>query len=932
MRKYRTLLLVAAVGLLATVAFFRFYTGEEVDFNAEVRPILNTKCISCHGGVKERAGVSLFSREDALKPTKAGKPAIIPGDPDGSEFIKRLTHHDPEERMPYHAEPLSEAEIETLRKWIRQGAHWQDHWAYLKPTKPEVPKTDTAWGRNAVDRFILAKLQKEGLRPSAPADRPALLRRLSLDLIGLPPTPQEVADFVNDRSANAYEKQVDRLLASSHYGERWAAMWLDLARYADSKGYEKDDLRSIWQFRDYVIRSFNDDKPFDQFTVEQLAGDLLKNPTEEQLIATAYHRNTTNNDEGGTDDEEFRTTAVIDRVNNTWEVWQGTTMSCVQCHSHPYDPFRHEDFYHSLAFFNNSRDEDVPGEYPVLTDYSPEDEKKIADFKEWVRNAMPTQKSVRHAQQLEHLLRIGEPKIQAHSFDQLTNAAMVDGKYLGGGHKGYARLRNVNLTGRTQMLVRYSAQRDNGWLEVRLDKLDGEVVGRFAVNPIDKKNWWVFAASAFDLKPVSGKHDLYFVFSNPTFKNPQDYVMTIEWLLLTEPLPGTDKPDYEATRQTMLALLNKDDSTITRTPILLDNPADFHRKSHVFERGNWLTKGKEVQPATPKFMAGFDKYPKNRLGLAQWLVDKENPLTARVAANRFWEQIFGVGLVETLEDFGSQGLKPSHPELLDYLAVTFRDDYQWRIKKLLKLVVMSETYRQSSKVSPTLQRKDPANRYLARGPRVRLTAEQVRDQSLAVSGLLSLKMYGKSVMPPQPDGVWMVVYNGKQWKTSKGEDAYRRALYTFWRRSVPYPSMMTFDAAAREVCQSRRIRTNTPLQALVTLNDTVYITAARGLADKMAKAGGSTENQMKQGYRLAVFKEANPSMLKVLGDLYQKADAYYREKPEEAAAMMGKKPTKPRTVQAVSNQSDNLPELRHRACLTVAANAILNLDEFVMKE
>ena len=284
------------------------------------------------------------------------------------------------------------------------------------------------------------------------------------------------------------------------------------------------------------------------------------------------------------------------------------------------------------------------------------------------------------------------------------------------------------------------------------------------------------------------------------------------------------------------------------------------------------------------------------------------------------------------EDFGSQGLKPSHPELLDYLAVTFRDDYQWRIKKLLKLVVMSETYRQSSKVSPTLQRKDPANRYLARGPRVRLTAEQVRDQSLAVSGLLSLKMYGKSVMPPQPDGVWMVVYNGKQWKTSKGEDAYRRALYTFWRRSVPYPSMMTFDAAAREVCQSRRIRTNTPLQALVTLNDTVYITAARGLADKMAKAGGSTENQMKQGYRLAVFKEANPSMLKVLGDLYQKADAYYREKPEEAAAMMGKKPTKPRTVQAVSNQSDNLPELRHRACLTVAANAILNLDEFVMKE
>lgn len=929
MNMYKKLLVSLGLGGLVVFLLFQWIPQEKVDFNAEVRPILNTKCISCHGGVKESGGFSLFSREDALKPTKLGKPAILPGDPDDSEFMKRLTHHDPEERMPYHADPLKPEEIEVLRRWIKQGANWQDHWAYLQPVKPAVPQIDTAWRNNAIDKFILERLQKEGLRPSPPADRATLLRRLSLDLTGLPPTEQEIVSFVNDKTPDAYEKQVDHLLASPHFGERWAAMWLDLARYADSRGYEKDSPRTIWRFRDYVIRSFNEDKPFDQFTIEQLAGDLLPQPTDDQLIATAYHRNTTNNDEGGTDDEEFRTTAIIDRVNNTWEVWQGTTMGCVQCHSHPYDPVRHEEFYHSMAFFNNSRDEDVPDESPTLITYKPEDEPGINSIKTWIQNQQSGSEAQAAIAKTMHLLRLSEPKVHPHSFDSLTNAALMDGKWMGIGHKGYARLKAIDLTGKRHLLMKGGHGDQNCRLEIRKDRLDGEVIA--LVQAPGEKNVWDTQQTLIDLKPTQGRHTLYFVAYNPKAKNPQDYAISFQWLHFADPLPGYDKLGFAVVKDTILALLNRKDPD--RTPVMLENPQAFHRKTQVFERGNWLTKGKQVQPETPKFMAKFAKYAKNRLGLAQWLVSHENPLTARVTVNRFWEQLFGTGIVETLEDFGSQGLKPSHPELLDYLAITFRDDYQWHVKRLLKLLVMSATYQQSSKVSKQQIEKDPANRYLARGPRVRLTAEQVRDQALAVGGLLSLKMYGKSVMPPQPDGVWQVVYSGDQWKTSDGEDAFRRGIYTFWRRSVPYPSMVTFDAAGREICVSRRIRTNTPLQALVTLNDTVYITAARGLAARMHKVGGNTESQLSAGYRLALFKQIKPATLKVLNELYQKADTYYQQKPEEAAKMLGEKKSDSRKImQPVSTQSSTAAETRHQACLTVVANAIMNLDEFVMKE
>lgn len=888
-----------------------FFASSAIDFNADIRPIFNTKCISCHGGVKESGGFSLFSREDALRKTKSGKSAIIVGNPDDSEMVKRLLSKDPEERMPYHAEPLSADEISKIKQWIKDGAYWKDHWAYLPVEKPEVPKIDTTWGKNPIDNFVYEKQKEHGLSPSPQADKATLIRRVSLDLVGLPPTLQEVADFQNDKSANAYEKVVDRLLASPHFGERWAAMWLDLARYADSKGYEKDDLRKIHRFRDYVIKSFNEDKPFDQFTIEQLAGDLLPEPTENQIIATAYHRNTTNNDEGGTDDEEFRTTALIDRVSNTWEVWQGVTMGCVQCHSHPYDPFRHEEFYTSMAFFNNTRDEDIPEEYPLYHHFKPEDEAKVKQIKEWILK----QHDEKKAKEIDYLLRIEEPKIYAHSFDTLTNAAMVDGKWVAGGHLGFARIKNVDLTGKVQMLISHSVYKEKGSLEVRKGSLTGEVIANVNLK-LTKPGWEVFEKTILPIKPTEGRHDLYFVFKNPTFANPQDYVCFLNWILLLDNLVDESKPEGQKVKNQILDLLNTNTET---TPIMQENKGDFLRKTHVFVRGNWLTKGQEVNPHTPQELPSFKNYEPNRLGLAKWLVSKENPLTARVMVNRFWEQLFGIGIVETLEDFGSQGIKPTNQELLDWLSVQFKEEYKWSVKQLLKTIVISATYQQSSKANKYLIERDPANHYLARGARVRLSAEQVRDQALAVGGFLSTKMYGKSVMPPQPDGVWQVVYSGDRWATPKDEDAWRRGIYTFWRRSAPYPSMMTFDAAAREICVSRRIRTNTPLQALVTLNDTVYVTAAKGLAKQMLQEQ-NLDNQLQKGYELLLFKKASPQTLKVLSGLYQKSLKYYQEKPEEIGKILGDKKLK------------NTTENQQLAAMTVTANTLLNLDEVVMKE
>ncbi|MDF1865690.1 MAG: PSD1 and planctomycete cytochrome C domain-containing protein [Saprospiraceae bacterium] len=699
-----------------------------ISFNQYIRPILNENCLNCHGGVKKLGEFSLLFEEEAFAKTESGKPAIIPGDHKNSELYKRLIDHDPDNRMPQESPPLNQKDIDLIARWIDEGAQWETHWAYIPPAENiKVPKFNSDWATHEIDYFVLEKLSEKGLKPTAEAAKETLVRRIYLDLIGLPPTPEEAQAFLKDNSTDAYERMVDRLLDSSHFGEHWAAIWMDLARYGDSQGYQKDPIRpNIWRYRDWVIDAFNRDLTFDEFTVEQLAGDLLENRTDNQLLATTFHRNTNTNDEGGTDNEEFRTYAVMDRMSTTFEVWQGTTMACVQCHSHPYDPFRHEEYYELLAFFNQTQDADLGSEIPKASLLSPGQKLEMEALKKSISEIQKTS-------------------------DTLS----------------------------------------------------------------------------------------------------ENYIKQVEKLASIQP---------------------------GRVPVMLDLE-DSTRTCHIFERGNWLVKGEEVQPNVPKTLPKLTaKMPSNRLGLAKWLVSPENPLTARVTVNRFWASIFGKGLVETLEDFGTQGTPPTHPELLDWLSVQFQKDWNWSVKRLLREIVLSATYRQSSAISKKALAIDPNNRWLGRAPRFRLSAEQIRDQALAVSGLLNRKIFGPSVMPHQPDGVWEVIRNALKWRTSQNGEQYRRGLYTFWRKTSPYPSMVSFDSPSREFCVSRRVRTNTPLQSLTTLNDPVFVEAAEALAIKMIDfESKNLEDKLSFGFELVLFKKPDLERLEVLKDFFEKALVEYQK-------------------------------------------------------
>jgi hypothetical protein len=899
--------------LLAGIVLSIWFTGckdEKIDFSAQVKPILNKRCISCHGGVKRNAEFSLLFRNEALDTAESGKLAIIPGDPGHSELIRRINSNDPEVRMPYKEEPLSKAEIDILTQWIKEGAEWGDHWAYLLPKLPEIPAEELQSGffagsgkeqGNEIDYFVRRKLEEQHLSPSQPADKATLIRRVYLDLIGLPPTKEQAETFINDTGPDAYEQMVDQLLASKHFGEKWASWWLDMARYSDTKGYEKDGGRTIWRYRDWVIKAFNDDMPYDQFTIEQLGGDLLPSPTDDQLIATAFHRNTMNNDEGGTDDEEFRVAALIDRVNTTWEVWQSTTLGCVQCHTHPYDPFVHEEYYKSMAFFNNTRDEDTPGEYPTLRMYKEEDQKKLEAIKSWVEE----KSGEKVAGEVNGFLRTLEPKYHPHDFDQFISGALIDNKWLGIQSGGSARIRNINLDGKTNLILNYVAYHEGGSFEIRLDRLDGEVIGKGQVQKTNK-------SLLYPLKPVMGTHDLFFVFRNRSI-SADKAVCAVEWLAFLKDLPQPNTPAETQLKTSFMELVNVEADA---TPIMVESTPDQFRTTHVFDRGNWMMKGEPVKPDVPESLNDFPKdQPYNRLGFAKWLVSPDNPLTARAAVNRVWEQLFGLGIVETLEDFGTQGASPTHQDLLDWLALRFMNDYRWSMKKLIKEIVMSATYRQDSHISDELKEKDPGNHLLARGPRVRLSAEQVRDQALAVSGLLSSKMYGKSVMPYQPPGVWNSVYSDESWTESTGEDRYRRSVYTYSKRTSGYPSMMMFDASAREVCVSRRIRTNTPLQALVTLNDSSFVVASRNFAADMMKSGESPAEQIRAGYKKLLIHDLTQQKLDVLYTLFQNALKTYEQDKEASKKFTADKSASP-----------------HFAAMTVVANAMLNLDEVLTKE
>jgi hypothetical protein len=901
--------------MLRTISFglFSLFLGllacqknpEKVDFSTQIKPIINKHCISCHGGVKRNANFSLLFREDAMDTAESGKPAIIPGDPEHSELVRRLTVHDPEERMPFKESPLKPEEIDVITQWIREGANWGTHWAYVAP-KP-VPVPDAArlwsgwigsdWKKNEIDFFVEQKFSEQHLKHAEPAAKPELLRRLSLDLIGVPP-PESLANaFLNNEDEGAYEQLVDSLLQTPRFGEKWASWWLDMARYSDTKGYERDVYRNIWRYRDWVIRSFNDDKPFDQFTTEQLAGDLLPNPSDDQLIATAFHRNTMNNDEGGTEDEEFRTAAVLDRVNTTLQVWQSTTIGCVQCHSHPYDPFRQEEYYKLMAFFNNTRDEDTEGEYPNLRQYKPEDQEKLKAIVDWVKE----QEGESAAREAQWFLRTLEPKIHPHDFDQFINGELIDTKWLGIRPEGSARLRSIDLTDKQTLIINYRTRTPGGWMEIRLDKLNSVPIATHRLDSVKQGR----RAVAIPLKPTAGKHDLYFVFHHAGLR-PDQPVADIEWFAFRKNGWFSDRPH----QQQVLRLINTD---ADQTPIAVENTPEQFRATAVFERGNWLVHGLQVSPATPRSLNEYPEHaPLNRLGLAQWLMSPQNPLTARTMVNRVWEQFYGTGLVETLEDLGTQGAVPSHPELLDWLAVRLMHDHHWSMKKLMKDIVMSGTYRQTNRVSEQQFNLDPSNKWLSRGPKVRMSAEQIRDQALAAGGLLSRKMYGPGIMPYQPEGVWQSVWSDARWVNSEGEDKYRRAVYVFQKRTSPYPSMMTFDGSPRDVCVVRRIRTNTPLQSLVTMNDPVFMEAARGLALRMKSADAGIAGQIKAGYRYIHFKEMTAARLNSLEKLYRESLMTYQSKDGLRKSLVG------------GSTADD-------AALTLIASALLNLDETLTK-
>ena len=900
--------------ILVTVVSSYFVSNNKVDFNVEIKPLLNKKCITCHGGVKRQAGFSLLFRSDALSKSKSGKFAIIPGDAQNSEMIKRLYLKDPEERMPYKHPPLNNDEIALLIKWINQGAEWGDHWAYVPVKEPSIPTVTKGlfgwfgkpeWIKNNVDEYIYEKLKQEKLTPSALADKPTILRRVSLDLIGMP-APEAIAKkYLASSKDNAYEQLVDTLLSLPQYGEKWTSMWMDMARYADTKGFEKDDARNIWRYRDWLIDAFNADKPYNIFLTEQLAGDLLPDPTDAQYIATAFHRNTLTNDEGGTDNEEFRTAAVIDRVNTTWVSLMGTSFACVQCHSHPYDPFRHDEYYKFLALFNNTRDEDTWAEYPVLKEFHNTDSVKFIALKNWLHNNAPNREK-----EITQFIKTGQPAINSLVAEEIKNGALADTKWLQFRNKGSAKLKNIDITGFTQLYYRYISWKSGGQFQIRIDSVNGEIVKNIPVD--NSKGIWKIANIA--IPETIGRHNFYLTYSNAQLKSPEENGVQFDWFHFTQPFPGKDLPGFALAYQNFEALLYP--TGATETPIMMENPFNLSRTTHVFERGNWLVKGKTVVADVPASLGGLPAgAPRNRLGLAIWLTDKKNPLTSRTIVNRIWEQLFGQGIAETLEDLGTQGIAPTHESLLNYLSYQLMNTHHWSLKKTIKEMVMSATYQQDSKFNKDAMVKDPFNKFYARGPRMRLSAEQIRDQALVVSGLLSNKMYGPSVMPYQPEGVWKSPYNGATWNLSKEGNQYRRALYTYLKRSAPYPSMLSFDGTSREVCTVRRIRTNTPLQALNLLNDSVYIEAAQHFAQRIKNlVPQNMSKQISKGYELAFNKSISAEQQKVFEKLYNKAFAKYSQDSLKAEQITGDKKADPAA-----------------AALFMVATALLNTDEFLTK-
>jgi mono/diheme cytochrome c family protein len=994
---------------------------QTVDFARDIQPIFKANCERCHGAKVSQADLRLDQKSFALK-------AITPGNSKTSLLMRRILGEGGEARMPMGGEPLKPEQIELIRRWIDAGAMGGDavlstqssalnnHWAFVAPVRPAIPQVkNKAWVKNPIDHFVLAKLEQNGLVPSPEATKTQLIRRVSLDLTGLPPTIAEVEQFVADASPDAYEKLVDRLLASPHYGEQWGRHWLDVARYADTNGFEKDQARTIWPYRDWVIKAINQNMPFDQFTMEQLAGDLLPHPTLDQKIATGFLRNSMRNEEGSVYPEQFRVEGLIDRVDTMGKAFLGLTVNCAQCHTHKFDPIKHDEYYKFYAFFNSDEEPyvEVPSQEVIAKRAALKSKiEKIQDDLLAKDGGLPQRLQAWEAQARQYedkweVLKIdsfysSRAKIEEYCDDGSVRVESY--RYPDASFAVKAKTNLKNITGfRLEFLTDPTLRRNgpgvsnDGTLslsEFAVEATNGDKTEKVIFSQVqsdferpdspvknaidgDSKTGWnsdagpgkrnqnrkiVFTAKnpigfadgtnlAFTLAHNQGSVQITgrFRLSVTTAEKPPfDALPAKVRSILSTPAQqrtkeqqrevlayfiSTDEKCAEASKAIDEALKDYPDSTTTLILAQRSTP----RETKIFKRGDWKNKGETVTPDTPAFLHPFPKdAPRNRLGLAEWVTAKENPLTARVIVNRIWQQYFGNGFVASPEDFGTRCETPSHPELLDWLAVEFRDGAMgrqgdgakkpnaWSIKDLHKLIVMSATYRQASKVTPALLEKDPYNKWLTRAPRLRVEAETIRDLSLAASGLLSQKIGGPPVYPPIPEGVLDLGFGGAmKWETSKGEDRYRRAMYTFWKRSVPYPSLSTFDAPNADVSCPRRVRSNTPLQALTTLNDKMFMEAAQGLALRVWKEGGS-DDRSKLRFAFQLCTARLPAQLEEQELLAMLQKEYENFQGKTAMA-----------VYVSAADLDNIPpdiDLHKVAAWTMVARVLLNLDETITRK
>lgn len=1028
MRSHRQWFFIATAFFVLRTAFAD--ESALVDYNQDIRPILSNVCYKCHGPDEgERQAELRFDIRAAAFAERDGQPAIVAGKSDASHLYLRLIAEDPDERMPPvdSDKELTPAQIDLIKRWIDQGANWGEHWSFVRPVRAELPTSKfDAQAKNAIDRFIFAKLEQAGLSPSGEAAKERLIRRVTFDLTGLPPTLEEIDAFLADDSPEAYERVVDRLFESTRYGEHRTRYWLDVARYGDTHGLHLDNERSIWPYRDWVIKAFNDNMPFDQFTVEQLAGDLLPDATQEQQIATGFNRCNVTTSEGGSIAEEYLVRYAVDRVETTSTAWMGLTAGCAVCHDHKFDPLTQKEFYQLFSYFYSLTENAMDGNAllppPVLKVASDEQKQQQQQLNEqlaaiqkqiddaiaaveyvepettegavtgrrdyvWIEDELPAnanaqgntpwkfvaaeegpvysgqRSSTRTATGLsQHFFTDAKPGLKIGQDDLLFAYVYLDAKnppqeimlqFNDGGWEHRAiwgeNLIEWGTNGQVSRQPMGELPPVGQWvrLEVPAAKVGlkpGSILNGWAFTQFDGTVYWDQAGINTMTPQGDEAFESFAVWRQVQRTTENGLPKPLQEILKLEEGKATEAQTkqllahfvehvYTKTREVFEPLhkqladakkqLDDLDKSIPATLVMADMPQ--RRQAHMLIRGEYDKPGDPVEVGVPAVFPPLpDGAPANRLALARWLVDPAHPLTSRVTVNRLWQQVFGVGIVKTTEDFGSQGEWPSHPKLLDWLAVEFIES-GWNVKQLLKLMVMSATYRQSTEVTPLALQKDPQNRLLARGPRFRMDAEMIRDNALYVSGLLVERIGGKSVRPYQPVGLWEAVgYSGSntvRFTQDHGDALYRRSMYTFWKRTAPPPSMQIFDAPSREYCVVRRERTNTPKAALALMNDVQFVEAARNLAERMMKSSESVEARLEFGFRVVTARRPDAEESKVLNELYKSVLSSYRQDPAAATSL----------VSVGESKRDESLDVAELAAWTVIANSILNLDETVTK-